>query len=51
MKTDTSVDMEKIKKQIKQEHAYAEVVLSPDGVVTNVQSHKPFTRHTEEQLM
>jgi hypothetical protein len=26
------------------------VVLSPDGVVTNVQSHKPLTRHTEEQL-
>jgi hypothetical protein len=58
-KTDTSVDMEKIKKQIKQElvaemrmqnNADAEVVLSQDGVVTNVQSHKPFTRHTEEQL-
>jgi hypothetical protein len=51
--------MEKIKKQIKQElvaedadaeHADAEVVLSPDGVVTNVQSRKPFTRHTEEKL-
>jgi hypothetical protein len=25
-------------------------VLSPDGVVTNVQLCKPFTRHTEEQL-
>jgi hypothetical protein len=58
-KTDTLVDMEKIKKQIKQElvaedadaeHADAEVVLSPDGVVTNVQSRKPFTRHTEEKL-
>jgi hypothetical protein len=24
------------------------VVLSLDGVVTNVQSRKPFTRHTEE---
>jgi hypothetical protein len=45
MKTDTSVDTEKIK-----EHADAEVVLSPDGVVTNVQSCKPFTRHTEEKL-
>jgi hypothetical protein len=32
------------------ENADAEVVLSPDSVVTNVQSHKPFTRHTEEQL-
>jgi hypothetical protein len=30
--------------------ADAEVVLSPDGAVTNVQSRKPFTRHTEEQL-
>jgi hypothetical protein len=26
------------------------VVLSLDGVVTNVQSRKPFTSHTEEQL-
>jgi hypothetical protein len=32
------------------EHADAEVVLSADGVVTNVQSRKPFTRHTKEQL-
>jgi hypothetical protein len=58
-KTDTSVDTEKIKEQIKQELVaemrmqnmqIAEVVLSPDGVVTNVQSRKPFTRHTEEEL-
>jgi DNA-directed RNA polymerase subunit N (RpoN/RPB10) len=63
-KTDTLVDTEKIKEQIKQELVAEmrmqnmqmqrwcchQMVLSPDGVVTNVQSCKPFTRHTEEQL-
>jgi hypothetical protein len=52
-KTDTSVGTEKIKEQIKQEPV-AEMQMQTcrcrGGVVTNVQSCKPFTHHTEEQL-
>jgi hypothetical protein len=51
MKTDTSVDTKKIKEQIKQE-LVAELRMHTCrcrvGVVTNVQSRKPFTCHTEE---
>jgi hypothetical protein len=52
-KTDTSVDTEKIKEQIKQElvlRCGCRTCRCRGGVVTNVQSRKPFTRHTEEQL-
>jgi hypothetical protein len=52
-KTDASVDTEIIKEQIKQElwlRCRCGTCRCRGGVLTNVQSRKPFTCHTEEQM-